>query len=70
MTGNDVPRVFQMQKRPVLGVATNDDVASTAAITAIWTTLSRHSIPHEMRRTRSASARTAADLHIINKIFT
>ena len=70
MTGNYVPRVFQMQKRPVLGIAANDDVASTAAITAIRTTLGRHSIPHEVSRTRPASARTAADLNVINKIFT
>ena len=70
MTGNYVPRVFQVQKRPVLGVAANDNVASTAAITTIWTALGCHSIPHEMRRTRSTSAGTAADFYVINKIFT
>jgi hypothetical protein len=65
-----VSRIFQMQKRPVLCIPSNDDVSTTTTIAAIRASLGRHPISHKMSRTRSTSARTAADLYVIDKIFT
>jgi hypothetical protein len=70
VTSNYVSGIFQVKQRPMLGVASNDHVTSTASITTVGPSLCRHSIPHEMCRTRSATSRAATNLYVINEVFT
>ena len=67
---NHVPSVFQVQQCPMLGVATNNDVPSTTAIASIRPAFGRHSVAHEMGGAGASSAGTAANLYVIDKIFT
>jgi hypothetical protein len=54
----------------MLGVAANNDVPSTTAIASIRAAFGRHSVAHEMGGAGASSAGTAANLYVIDKIFT
>src|SRR5690606_8456410 len=62
--------VLQVQQRPQLLVAAQDDVSTATAISPIRATLGHKLFPAEVRRTRATCPGAGAELHIINKIGT
>jgi hypothetical protein len=54
----------------MLGVAANDDVPSATAVASIRPAFGRHSVAHEMGGAWASSAGPAANLYVIDKIFT
>ena len=66
---DDVAGVLEVQQRPILGIASNDDVPSASTVTAVGAALRRHPVAHEMRRAGAALPRAAANLDVINEVL-
>jgi hypothetical protein len=61
--------VFQMQQRPQLGVALDDDMTTPAAISTIWSTSGNKFLSSKVSTASTAFAGTATDFYVINKIL-
>ena len=66
--GKDVLGVFQMEQRPELGVAFEDDMASAASVAAVRAAFRVLFASEEVHGTCAAFARAAENLHVIDKI--
>ena len=68
IAGKQMLGVAQMKQSPKLGVTAQDDVAAATAVAAVGTALGNVFLTAEMQRARTAFARAAEYLHIINKV--
>ena len=68
--GELVALVFEVDKRPVLAVALQDDAAALAAVTAVGAAESHEFFTAEMRRAGPSVSRTGKYLHVIYKVRT
>jgi hypothetical protein len=60
--------IFQVQERPQLFIAPDDDMSSPSSVTTIRPTLPGELIAVQMRRTCPPLARAAKDLYIVNEV--
>ena len=68
--GELVALVFEVDKRPVLAVALQDDAAALAAVAAVGAAESHEFFTAEMRRAGPSVSRTGKYLHVIYKVRT
>ena len=68
MLGEDMTLVFQMEQRPVVVVAAQDDAAAVAAVAAVGATIGLILHMAQVHGPSAAFARTAVYLHIVYKV--
>ena len=68
--GELVALVFEVDKRPVLAVALQDDAAALAAVAAVGAAESHEFFTAEMRRAGPSVSRTGKYFHVIYKVRT
>ena len=66
--GELVTLIFEVDERPVLLVALQDDAPALAAIAAVGAAESHEFLAPEMRRAAAAVSRTGEYLYVIDKI--
>ena len=66
--GEYVTVVLQVQQGPVVAVAPQDDMASSASVASVGTAIGDVLLAAQMYRAASAFAGAAVDFHVINKI--
>ena len=62
--------VFEVDERPILTVALQNDAAAPSAVAAIGAAEGDELLPTEMRRTGTAVPRTGENLHVVYKVRT
>ncbi|MPN25560.1 hypothetical protein SDC9_172972 [bioreactor metagenome] len=70
VAGINMTGIFQVNERPVVFVATQNDMSTPAAITSVGSALGDELLAVKMRRACSALSRTAVYFYVINKIGT
>ena len=65
-----VALVFEVDKRPVLAVALQDDAAALAAVAAVGAAESHEFLTAKMRRSGPSVSRTGEYLYVIYKVRT
>ena len=68
--GELVALVFEVDERPILTVALQNDAAAPSAVAAVGAAEGDELLPTEMRRTGTAVPRTGENLHIVYKVRT
>ena len=68
--GELVALVFEVDERPILTVALQNDAAAPSAVAAIGAAEGDELLPTEMRRTGTAVPRTGENLHVVYKVRT
>ena len=68
--GELVALVFEVDERPILTVALQNDAAAPSAIAAVGAAEGDELLPTEMRRTGTAVPRTGENLHVVYKVRT
>ena len=68
MSGLDVLAVFEVDQSPVLRIAPEDDVASTASVASVGSALGNVLLAPQMRGSVSSVPRSAEYLHVVYEI--
>ena len=68
VVGFDMLLVLEVDQGPHLGVAAQDDMAATAAVTAVRATLGHIFFPAEVHTPRPSRARSTEDFHIVYEV--